>query len=66
MNRIAAIVASTLFAGLSVIAFADEPVTVAVIGTGDMGDSLGPKLSEAGYRIIYGSRDPSRADYTNW
>ena len=62
MNRIAAIVASTLFAGLSVIAFADEPVTVAVIGTGDMGDSLGPKLSEAGYRIIYGSRDLSRTE----
>ena len=62
MNRIATIVASTLFAGFSVIAIADEPVTVAVIGTGDMGDSLGPKLSEAGYRIIYGSRDPSRTE----
>ena len=47
MNRIATIVASTFFAGCSVIALADEHVTVAVIGTGDMGDSLGPKLSEA-------------------
>ena len=33
---------------------------IAVIGTGDMGDSLGPKLAEIGYRIVYGSRDPSR------
>ena len=34
--------------------------TVAVIGTGDMGNSLGPKLAEVGYRVVYGSRDPSR------
>ena len=40
--------------------FADDSKTVAVIGTGDMGDSLGPKLAELGYRIVYGSRDPSR------
>ncbi len=25
-----------------------------------MGDSLGPRLAELGYRVIYGSRDPSR------
>ncbi len=39
---------------------ADERETVAVIGTGDMGNSLGPKLAEIGYRVIYGSRDPAR------
>lgn len=39
---------------------ADNDKTVAVIGTGDMGNSLGPKLAEIGYRIVYGSRDPSR------
>jgi len=61
MNRIATIIVSTFFAGCTLISLADEPVTVAVIGTGDMGDSLGPKLSEAGYRIVYGSRDPSRS-----
>ncbi len=33
---------------------------MAVIGTGDMGNSLGPKLAEIGYQIIYGSRDPTR------
>ena len=32
--------------------------TVAVIGTGDMGDTLGPRFAELGYRVIYGSRDP--------
>lgn len=32
--------------------------TVAVIGTGDMGDSLGPRFAELGYRVVYGSRSP--------
>lgn len=32
--------------------------TVAIIGTGDMGDSLGPRFAEIGYRVVYGSRDP--------
>jgi len=36
--------------------------SIAIIGTGDMGNSLGPKLAKIGYRVIYGSRDPSR-DY---
>ena len=33
--------------------------TIAIIGTGDMGDSLGVKLAELGYDIVYGSRDPT-------
>jgi predicted dinucleotide-binding enzyme len=32
--------------------------TVAIIGTGDMADSLGPKFAQLGYRVIYGSRNP--------
>lgn len=36
---------------------AEKPV-VAVIGTGDMGDSLGPRFAQLGYRVVYGSRDP--------
>ena len=32
---------------------------VAVIGTGDMGNSFGPRLAELGYRVIYGSRNPT-------
>jgi predicted dinucleotide-binding enzyme len=31
---------------------------IAIIGTGDMGDSLGPKLAELGYEVVYGSRKP--------
>lgn len=40
--------------------FAQSEKTVAVIGTGDMGNSLGPRLADIGYRVVYGSRDPSR------
>lgn len=38
--------------------FSDDRPTVAVIGTGDMGDSLGPRFAELGYRVVYGSRSP--------
>ena len=34
-----------------------KPV-VAIIGTGDMGDSLGPRFAELGYEVVYGSREP--------
>ncbi len=34
--------------------------TIAVIGTGDMGDSLGPRFAQLGYKVTYGSRDPAR------
>lgn len=43
---------------LAVSGHAAETGTVAVIGTGDMGDSLGPRFAELGYRVVYGSRDP--------
>ena len=33
--------------------------TIAVIGTGDMGNSFGPRLASLGYRIVYGSRNPT-------
>lgn len=33
--------------------------TVAIIGTGDMGDSLGPRFAELGYPVVYGSRNPA-------
>jgi lactate dehydrogenase-like 2-hydroxyacid dehydrogenase len=48
-------VATILFA---VSGHAADMETVAVIGTGDMGDSLGPRFAELGYRVVYGSRDP--------
>jgi len=37
---------------------AAETGVVAAIGTGDMGDSLGPRFTELGYRVVYGSRSP--------
>lgn len=33
---------------------------VAIIGTGTLAGALGPALGAQGYRVIYGSRDPSR------
>ena len=48
--------AATLFFAAGITATDME--TVAVIGTGDMGDSLGPRFAELGYRVVYGSRKP--------
>jgi prephenate dehydrogenase len=47
----------------SAISFSQEPSTpqkevIAILGTGDMGDSFGPRLAELGYTIVYGSRNP--------
>jgi NADPH-dependent F420 reductase len=36
----------------------DSMPTVGIIGTGDMGDSLGPRFAELGYTVVYGSRNP--------
>lgn len=36
--------------------------TIAIIGTGNVGGALGPRFSELGHDIIYGSRQPQRAD----
>lgn len=36
--------------------------TIAVIGTGNVGGALGPRFSELGHDVIYGSRQPDRAD----
>ena len=36
---------------------ATERETIAVLGTGDMGDSFGPRLASLGYPVVYGSRN---------
>lgn len=36
--------------------------TIAMVGTGNVGSSLGPMFAELGHEIIYGSRSPDRAD----
>lgn len=35
--------------------------TIAIIGTGNVGAALGQRFAESGHRIIYGSREPTRA-----
>jgi len=36
----------------------ESEIVIAIIGTGDMGDSLGPRFTELGYSVVYGSRYP--------
>lgn len=54
--------AVALFFAIAVFSASDicaaDTEVVAVIGTGDMGDSLGPRFAELGYRVVYGSRTP--------
>jgi len=50
--------APTSFAQVS----SDAAQTVAVIGTGSVGSALGPRFAQLGYKVIYGSRQPHRAD----
>lgn len=54
----------TLFSVISISLCAGQAETVAVIGTGDMGDSLGPRLADLGYRVVYGSRTPDSEKVT--
>ncbi|MDZ7644927.1 MAG: NAD(P)-binding domain-containing protein [Woeseiaceae bacterium] len=58
MKRLATFVFCTLAVCTGVNGNAADMETVAVIGTGDMGDSLGPRLAGLGYQVIYGSRSP--------
>lgn len=60
MQRTARLLLIAVIAAFSSTVSSQEHGTVAVIGTGDMGDSLGPRFSELGYKVIYGSRDPAR------
>ena len=47
-----------LSTNISLASDTPDQVTVAVIGTGDMGNSLGPRFAELGYTVVYGSRNP--------
>lgn len=37
---------------------ASDKETIAIIGTGDLGDSIGGRLAALGYPVVYGSRTP--------
>ena len=58
MKRIAIILVHTAAMFCLGVCNAADMETVAVIGTGDMGDTLGPRFAELGYRVVYGSRTP--------
>ena len=59
MNRIFVLLLSIALAVFSANLYSQEQETVAVIGTGERGDSLGPRVAQLGYRIVYGSRNPN-------
>jgi len=58
MKRIIDAVAVGLLIAVIAIRPAIAEDTMAIIGTGDLGDSLGARLAELGYKVVYGSRTP--------
>lgn len=52
-----ALMVSTIGVAVPVQASAD---TIAIIGTGQVANGLGPQFARLGHTIVYGSRDPSR------
>lgn len=58
LNSLLGLSALLCFIALPANALAAGKPVVAIIGTGDMGDSLGPRFHALGYEVIYGSRDP--------
>jgi 8-hydroxy-5-deazaflavin:NADPH oxidoreductase len=59
MSKTACVLLSIAWALAAHAVRAEEAETVALIGTGDMGDSLGPRLASIGYRVVYGTRNPA-------
>ncbi len=53
------LVTTLLLLGCLRLAGAD---TIAMIGTGSVGGALGPEFAALGHTVIYGSRQPDRAD----
>jgi 8-hydroxy-5-deazaflavin:NADPH oxidoreductase len=60
MKRLTITILSAVLALASMNALAGDKATIAIIGTGDLGGSLGVMLGRSGYTIVYGSRDPTR------
>jgi len=51
----------TLILGVAVSSLAAAD-TIAIIGTGNVGGALGPEFAAQGHKIVYGAREPQRAD----
>jgi predicted dinucleotide-binding enzyme len=47
---------------LVVVAWPAAAETVAILGTGRVGAALGPQFAKQGFDVVYGSREPQRAD----
>lgn len=63
MNRAVLMLALLAFGGATAAAEAPAPrETIAVIGTGMVGGTLGAEWGQRGHTIIYGSRDPARPE----
>jgi predicted dinucleotide-binding enzyme len=59
------IVLLVLVAGLvAPLPASSQRPTVAIIGTGNMASAMGPRVAEAGYPVVFGSRDPDRPSVT--
>ena len=47
---------------LTMLASVASAETMAVLGTGRVGAALGPRFAALGIKVVYGSREPARAD----
>jgi len=54
------LLAATLIAGIAPF-WRVSADTIAIIGTGNVGEALGLRFAELGHDIVYGSRDPTSA-----
>jgi 8-hydroxy-5-deazaflavin:NADPH oxidoreductase len=57
--KVLGVAAAVLMSMLQAPAFAAK---IAVIGTGNVGEALGPEFAAQGHTIVYGSREPTRQD----
>jgi predicted dinucleotide-binding enzyme len=62
MRKQPTVLASVLAASLLALAPPAFALKIAVIGTGNVGEALGPEFAAQGHTIIYGSREPTRQD----
>ena len=58
MKRTTGSILFALFVLVAAFAGAADKETIAIIGTGDLGDSFGQSLAALGYPVVYGSRTP--------
>ena len=58
MKRTTGSILFALFVLVAANAGAADKETIAIIGTGDLGDSFGQSLAALGYPVVYGSRTP--------